>query len=286
MILERARYTFLVLTLFLSSCNKVELVQDVSQEQAHKIVAALHHEGITSQAEKQVGAGSRYTVRVKQSLYSEAVNLIIERGLPGKPREEFSEIVRQKGLIPNSRDIEKLRLDHALSVQVEEMLLRIPGVQSVRAVVRAHFVFEQKPAGASLVLTVKPNIAVAADEVLDIVSSAVPTLQKEQIHLSLHTSKDNSSIKSQQLGVLHEGGKVVRVPLTKFLFDWRVSEADHNSLALFLAAILVFVGFVGAVIGYWLAYLKRPTTRFAEDELPHLRTNVLKLDSSQTQSME
>ncbi len=280
-------------TMLLTGCNKTELVQDISQKQAHEIVSLLSSRGIYSRAEKQTGAGSNYTVTVKERHYAAAIDLMNDHDLPGKPKENFADLVRQKGLMPNSRDMEQLRLDHALAVQLEEVIARLPEVLEVKAIVRYHFRFgniSEKP-GASVLVTVRPEVgrdvqdeaySKVRDEVRQIVSSAIPALPKEHIYLSIQSAveHDGSDIMNGEIGILNENGKVATLPLTTFLFGWHVSEEDHNALSLFLALFLIFTACVGGLIGYWAAFVRAGggSSEAARDyELPGIRTNVLKI---------
>ncbi|MCB0332783.1 MAG: hypothetical protein KDD55_04740, partial [Bdellovibrionales bacterium] len=103
----------ILLSLCLSGCGDVPVARGITQSQANEIVAVLSHHGIYAFADKQVGVGDSYDVEVKKSYYTRAVDLLHAKGLPAKTPERFSDLIAQKGIIPDSREVEALRLDHA-----------------------------------------------------------------------------------------------------------------------------------------------------------------------------
>ena len=141
--LERSKHLAFILLFCcgcLTGCGDVDLVSDVSQSKANQIVALLSQNGVEAMATRASGGRGRYTVDVDRSSYSRAVTLISEAGLPGEDEQSFSDLVTSHGMLPNSREIEALRVDRALGLELEEQLRAHPGVVAARVVVRMNFV--------------------------------------------------------------------------------------------------------------------------------------------------
>ncbi len=164
----------LVVLLLLSSallcgCNTVAVQDELTQEQATEIVAALSSQGVSAFAQRETGGRGRYRVEVKRGAYSDAIQILHERGLPSESRATFSELIAPRGLVPDSREIEALRLDRALAAELEEALENNPAVASARVVVRVssvpmEFAGEAERSGVSVSLRIRPGTEVTESE--------------------------------------------------------------------------------------------------------------------------
>lgn len=239
--------------LLAAGCSDVPVVQDVNQRQANEIVAVLHSNGILSRAEKQIGAGERYRVEVGSRNYSQAIGLLHERGLPGKPEAVFEDIISSSSFVPDSREIENLKLDRALALQSEEMLENHPAVASARAVVRYHFKSDAPRPSASVLLRTHPAAELSKENVFELIEKVLPGMEQDDIRIVL-VSDHRAEQKGKQIGVLQEKGSAVAVPLTRFLFGLRVSSEDYRSLIFVVFGIVVVIGVAATLLGYWLAY--------------------------------
>lgn len=267
--IDRLRAVFFVLlTAVLIGCNSVDIAEDLTQTQANEIVSLLNSKGIASVAQKETGGKARYSVEVKRSFYSQAVSLLAEKGLPSEHKETFSEISASHGLLPNSREMEALRLDHALAIELEETLQNHPSVASAKVMARLHFLKDNAPAGVSVVIQERAGAKLDPDEIVQIVLRGVPGIKKESIYISTHLPPEDNIVNSND-GVFNAKGRVIRVPLVPFLLAWRVPEDDYSGLALTLSGCIVLVALVGALVGYWYGYFQQ-TKRIFETDLPDL----------------
>ncbi len=256
-----------LLSFCLTGCGDVPVARGVTQSQANEIVAVLSHHGIYAIADKQVGVGDTYDVEVKKSYYTRAVDLLHSKGLPAKAQERFSDLIAQKGIIPDSREVEALRLDHALGVQLQEMLDNLPGVLSSRAIVRVNFLRGDSEPGASVVLQLREGADVDEAEIRDLIAKTVPGLGVESVHLSPHTRIEPGNNLLEE-GAFNDDGTVVRVPLTSFFFRWRVPEEDYTGLTMSIVVFVFLVGIVGGMVGYWYGFIQREARSQFEGDIP------------------
>lgn len=250
------RALMLAALLLLVGCSDRPVAEDMTQRQANRIVAVLNQHGISAVADRGRGGRARYTVSVESGVYSQAVAILHERGLLEEPEIGFRELVAQQGLIPSSRKIEALRLDHAIALELEETLRSLPGIEEAKVLVRLHSVDRDQSPGVSVVVQHLPEHSPAEAELLDLVQRGVPGVEATGVHLAIHQAPSKSLV---QLGggVFMEKGTVVHVPLVPFLAAWRVPEDDYVGLALTLVGCLLGIGAIGGLIGFWFGYYKK-----------------------------
>lgn len=267
------RTALCALILSLAGCNTVDVQEDLTQEQATEIAATLNNAGISATVDKESTGRGKYRVIVKRSSYSSALTLMHERGLPSEPRASFRDMIASRGLVPDSREVEALRLDRALAAEIEETIQNDPAVTAARVIVRMNSLpsgglSEEKP-GVSALLRVRPNKQINEVAVREVIARAIPGVSPEKIFISVSKAEEEATQVSIE-GVDRQGdGKMVRVPLTDFLWAWRVPEDDYNSLALGLVMGIVMVFTLGAVIGVSAGAYRR--ARASEPSNPSMR---------------
>jgi len=231
------------------------------------MIAVLHSNGIGATAEKATGGGKgRYTVKVSSDNYSQAISVLESKGLLDKEAPTFTETIASQGLIPNSREMENLKLDYALSLRVEELLANDPSIEQVKVVVRQHSLREEEEPAVSVTLQERQLGSVNREEVQGLVSGAVPGIPLERINISLHES-DMPLEGASVVGALNKDGKVVAIPLERFLYMVRVSKDDYDTLVVGIMLLLLVFAIVGALVGYWLGFYQH-SKRIFESELP------------------
>ncbi len=271
-----------ILLTFLVGCNYVPVAEDLSQRQANEVIAALNDRGIGSYAERGTGSRANYKVEVKRGFYSQAKSVLFELQLPSEDKLTFADLTTQKGLVPNSREIESLRVDRALAVQVEDLLNAISQVQEARVVVRAKSLETGQSPSVSVVIKERKGTVVDPAEVVRIVSKTVPGINIDQISLYKAQQYDSKVVVSDS-GVYNAAGKVVAVPLTPFLHSYRVPEGDYNGLAITFAAFLVLTGAIGFLVGRWLGLVKDAEKREVS-RLPTISTRTFAVDRERDSS--
>lgn len=273
---ELPRVLVLVLCLLVAGCSSTPVAHDLTQTQANQIVSLLNQHGIGAIANRESGGRGRFTVHVKRDHYAQAVALMTEKGLPGEHELSFAELVAGQGLLPASREMEALKLDHAIAAEIEELLREHPSVTTARAVVRLNAVKDPADTAVSLVIQEKSGESIDKLEMVEIVSRAVPGIAKEKVFVSTHKSPSSEIFTSDE-GVMRSDGRVLRVPLVPFLLAWRVPTEDYNTLAFAIIACFMVIGMIGGVIGYYYGYSQHGKSVMGGD-LPDLKPRTLKLD--------
>ena len=257
--------------LVLSGCTeRQELLSGTDGYQSIEILVALLRSGVDAHREKLTsGTSERYRITVSEKDYPRALELLKESGLAEKTRDVDSEIdslIQQKGFTPNSQDLANIRLDQALGLRLERLLVALPGVVQAKVLVRAYL--QQvvragdppaKPA-ASIVLRYTSqtgNLPFAATEIRDLAVQSVPGLDPADVKVTtLRVVLPGSSSLFASLQDESKSGPSF-VPLHK-LFLFRVPEEDRK-IAL-LQIMFYLVAFCAAGLGagvFWGAHRTR-----------------------------
>lgn len=262
--------------LLLSGCNTVPVAEDVSQSQANEMVAILNDHGISAVASRESGGKGKYSVDVKRSYYSQAVSLLHEKGLPGERKPTFGELIAQNGLIPNSREMDALKLDHALATEVEEMLQNHPGIAAARVIVRLNFLKTAQEPAASVIVQQKPGAGISPEQLAPVITQIIPGIKNENVSVTVVSAVADDEVSGSE-GVFNIKGKVLRVPLAPFLFFWRVPEDDYTQIVLILFGCVAVVACVGAIFGYWYGYYQH-SKQYFDTTLPEVVPRAPKYD--------
>ncbi|MQA40730.1 type III secretion system inner membrane ring lipoprotein SctJ [Rugamonas aquatica] len=114
------------LAILLSACSaRVELLAQVSEDQANDVLAALINRGIS--AEKQAGKEGLVSVRVAQTQVAEAIGIMRSQGLPHPAHARMGEVFKKEGLISSPLE-ERARMVYALSQELAGTISHIDGV--------------------------------------------------------------------------------------------------------------------------------------------------------------
>ena len=244
----------LVLLCGLSACDNLPVAQDLSQQDANQIVAVLTSYGIRAETSSSGNGRGNYVVGVQDTDYTAAISILNEQNLPARSR--FNELVQQHGLIPNSRELESLRVDHARSVEIEEMLQTDPAVYSASVVVRQASREEGLAPGIAVMLRARPGQVVDAAKVREMILPLVPGATPEAIVVSVFAS-DGAAGGYQAEGAQNRSGKVIRLPLAPFIFGLRVVEDDYQKLAISVLALVLGAALLAALLGYSYANFRK-----------------------------
>lgn len=247
----RTIFMSLAVALLLSGCGDATLRDSLSQEQANEVVAALVERGIRAEVTRESGKG-KYRVGVKRGNYSEAVTILNQLRLPSEPRSSFSDLIASRGLMPDPRELEALRLDRALAAELEEALESIPAVAQARAVIRLNSVQNSADTGkgAAVLITRKPGAELREEDLRPILDRSLPGLDPSQIVVQFYESGTTDPVGGVSQGVERTSvGGIRKVPLTEFLWIWRVPEDEYNSLAGWLMLGIIGVFVLGLSVG-------------------------------------
>lgn len=265
------RLVLLAVCASLIGCGSTPVAQDLNQSQANEIVALLTTRGIPAVAHKETGGKGLFAVQISPDDYGAAVTLLHERGLPSETRTTAQELLAPQGIIPSSREMEALRLDHALAAQIEEMLQSHPSISKARGVVRLNFLKDGQNPSASLVVELKSAAPVLSDaDVAAIVMSALPGISRESVSIQLAPAlQDPDSSGPRNIAQAE--------PMVEFLWFWKVPQSEYLGLALFFSGALILVGLVAAGLGYWVCLFYR-TRGSVESSIPEVFPKSLRFD--------
>lgn len=242
-------------------CASERIASDIDQKQANEIVAVLNDKGIVAYARQSSNAQGRYAVEVDRSDYSIAISILHELGLPRESSPSFYQITQQKGFIPNSREVEAARLDYALSLEIEEKLKSIAGVESVKAVVRSNIIKDQQTPSASVIVQIKPGTQLNAESVAEIVKLMVPGLSQERTLVWIR-DVEIKDVAISDKGVSRViGGAIVHRPLVPFLKIFEVPQGDSKLLATAFIGCMCLAGFLCFLVGYAFGGRSQPSSR-------------------------
>jgi len=245
-------YPLILAAVLICGCNTVPVAEEVDQRQAVEITAWLNSHGIAATATKE---RKGYAVKVRRSAYSQAISLISQKRLPSELKMSFKQLVGEPGIIPSSREVEAMRLDHAMALELEEMLENHPAVSSAKVVVRINFRGQSPAPGVSVVIQQRPGAEVALEQIRKLVSAAAPGVSQENIQIAVAPVEKEGGVVAE-VGKFHQDGKVLSVPLAPFLF-WRVPEGSLTVMAITFVGISLLALLVGMLAGYALGTLRR-----------------------------
>ncbi|NMC62723.1 MAG: hypothetical protein GYA55_06085 [SAR324 cluster bacterium] len=237
----------------LLACQGEQIGSGLDQAQANHMVAVLNAHGIASVSKKEGGGKGNFAVWVDRSDRGEAAALIDEKGLLQRGEASLEDLLSNQGLLPGSRDIDQLKLDRALAVQLEKLLMNLPGVYSARVVVRQNFLPEGAKPSVSVVLEGDFRKGLSKEELITLARQVLPGIETEQIMVSMHRSYAADAL-AEEIGVLNIKGRPIPLALASFLGWWRVPKDDYTSLALALVGLLIACAFIGVIVGYWYGY--------------------------------
>ena len=270
------RVVVLIFILLLASCRAVPVAEDLNQTEANQIVALFNTRGIASYSKRETSGKPVYSVEVDRSYYALAKNLLAERNLPGPRKAGIDELLEPQGFLPNTREMEALRLDHALAREVEEVIVVHPLVTNVKVIVRNHSAQQPSERGASIfVETVSGNV-LDRSELIEIVARALPGISKDKIYIKSESlvAEDNTTVEQ---GLYNKEGKLVRVALVPFLFNWHVPESDYNAMVIVLIICFIILAMIGGLVGYWFGYYQH-SKNYIDMGLPDMGPRSLRLE--------
>jgi type III secretion protein J len=107
----------------------MELYANLDQKQANEIIATLFRHGIP--AERIVGKNGRYTVKVDEQRFAEAVSILERNGLPRQEFASLGDVFKKEGIVASPVQ-ERAQMIYALSQELARTVSDIDGVLSAR----------------------------------------------------------------------------------------------------------------------------------------------------------
>jgi type III secretory pathway lipoprotein EscJ len=271
---------------FLLACNDQDLALGLQQSQAIEIVALLHEHEILATAQKEKGGRNTFAVTVDNNQYHQAMSILQSKSLPKVAELSFDDLVSQRSILHNSRDIDALRLDKALALELQDTLKAFPAVVDVKVIVRNKFTDINTNRGVSVFLTLKAGEQMSQAKLFPIVERAVPGINKSNIIISTEEIAVekiiNNSLATERAVTKNSASEV---ELVKFLI-WQVPKEHFTEITLISILTLILALVVGIIFGYGYSSVRHEQTRrtgfegLPEPEIMSLRISDLGVDKN------
>ena len=154
-----------MLVFFLCGCGRVELYQDLTEEETNEILVLLAENNIKAGKKKiTIQNEVSYTVDVREADMAKARSLLMQHNLPRRKELGLTGVYKDKGLIPTP-DEQKARFLLALKGEIINSLERVPQIVDADVVLNVPTKDEfasadkqkmERPT-ASVVIRVKPD---------------------------------------------------------------------------------------------------------------------------------
>ena len=254
--------------LLLTACNEKEIVQDLNQKQAQEIVTALAEQGIDANVNKGKGAQAKFSVAVAERNFTEAVAILHYNSLPKVQEPGLNDILESRGFLPNSKELESLRIERALAAELESMIRVLPTVQEVKAVVRrAAFSGMGPPAPTQLsVLITSTNPSeINTESLRSLIMNLVQGVTEQSMVIDIQQARQLASTDRQ--GIMRaEGGQKIAVPIRSFLGWFRIAADDYDRLIFLLSVVLSVFLLLGVILGFMFGFLGRKVVSSRAEE--------------------
>lgn len=266
---------FLIFILLLTSCRSVEIAENLNQYQTHRIITELNTRGISSYSMSSKAKKGSFSVFVNRSDRLPAIAIINNNELLPKPDNDFNELTKSKGFLPNSRAVENLRLDKALSLDIENILSNHPLIDTVKVIVRVNYVDKDSQPSVSAIITTKENKELEANDVTPLIINSIPGVTEDKVTV-LVNSMDVENYSNQLYGLTNQAGKILPRALVPFLM-WEVPEGVDFELGLAILVLLI----IGLLLGYLLGYFsKKGVAQGNVTRLPDSGKSALRIDDT------
>jgi type III secretion protein J len=117
--------------LVLTGCAREDLLHDLTEPEANRILMALEEEGIRGEKASDETTESRWKVVVRKNAASAARRVLADHGLPRSRTPGFDEILAKGGMISTAAE-ERALLLHALAGELARTVQAIEGVIDAR----------------------------------------------------------------------------------------------------------------------------------------------------------
>ncbi len=178
-----------LVALALAGCGDVDVVQSVSEADAHRAVSALERAGVAARYEATAGAqrSATYRVRVAPSQVARAVATLNDVGLPRSEQPGFAASWGERSLV-TSRAEERARAAQAIAGELARTLEGLDGVRSARVHIATRDDADldgegaqRHPTASVLVLHASAAPPVEASQVRALVAAAVEGMRPDDV---------------------------------------------------------------------------------------------------------
>lgn len=231
-----------LLLMSLAACNEESLYSDLSEQEANEMIAELMMAGMS--ASKQKGKGNRYGVAVSADVFSSAVQLLQNRGLPRQRYDSLGEVFAKEGFVSSPLE-ERARLNHALSQEIASTLSSIDGV----VLARVHLAVPPKndltdtiaPASASVFVKHRSGVDItgSVSQIKALVVNGIENLPYENVTVALFESANHNALQDSQAGNVPSRSALDTHQLSMLPMDANAAWAGILALFGMLAVVLL-----------------------------------------------
>lgn len=277
--IKRNNPFFLLLIIFsqlLSACtSKEEVASNLNIGQAIEVLLSLKHAGISAEKVKSGnGKNEKYLVTVPADDYLKSIEILHEFNLPKKETETVEALTAQEGFAPNIKEISGLRLDRALALEVERLILGLAGIVDARVVIRSNLISPEQlnanplqsqilnKAKATVVIkfnTIAANFSPNTElKIRSMITQIVPTINPDDILITALKVNLDSELKFGALPSADGKSEIMALAQVDLL-PIIVPVQQKNQVRAFLIVLMGIFVFCGIFIGWWLGFLfKKP----------------------------
>jgi len=244
-------FVSLLTLLGLIACGQETVVDELSQEQAIKVVSGLAHAGISATHSRASGRGASYVVRVRSRDLSRALQVVDLLGMSSLGEDPIEQLTRQRGFIPNSPEVQAKRLDRALAIEIERLVEALPAVidAQVSGSSGSANASQTEPSATVVVRLLEDRVPreYSAVEVQRLVQNVVPGLREDRIQ-----------VQAVELDLGLSAGAGTSLGLERvFLLNFEVPRAQLRNAQERIVLMGVILLVSGGILGFALGSLRR-----------------------------
>lgn len=263
--MKRIQYTLLVIIFLslgcLAGCGKETVYQELSEQDANEILVVLFKNGIDASKTKiESSQEVSYTVSVSKDDLQKSRRILVENNLPRRRALGFSEICKEKGLIPTPEE-EKCRKLLALKGEIINSLEKIPGVIEADVVLNIPVVSEfstetqagKKPT-ASAIVKARRDAAyeISESRLQRFISNAVENLDPRDVSVIINLVE--SPQQAVAAGPLPTTGPALAGAKLATIAGLTLEEQSVNRFKIYAAVMLVLL--IGVSAGLIINVIK------------------------------
>ncbi|KVU59699.1 YscJ/HrcJ family type III secretion apparatus lipoprotein [Burkholderia ubonensis] len=171
----------------LAGCSK-NLYENLSEQDANEMIAALFEDGIDASKQRS-GNGKHWMVTVRNSQFAGAIEILRDRGLPREKRDDLGVLFRKDGLVSTPTE-ERVRFLYGLSQELSSTIAAIDGVIVARVQIvlpnNDPLAQEVKPSSASVFIKYRADSSVGkiVPQIKTLVVNSVEGLTYERVSVT------------------------------------------------------------------------------------------------------
>ena len=193
-------YLFFATSALAFGCE-AELLSNVEEGHANRVLAALHQARIPASKAKQGAASGGFSVRVREDDLGAAVTVVAAQGLGGQMPQGLNALYDEAGLVPSASQ-DAARLAAALGGELAQTISAMKGVLAARVHVapspprgRA----PHPPGEASVYIRSDKDAMVSKPAVQTLVAGAVPGLEADGVRVVVEQVPTENKVSAHAL---------------------------------------------------------------------------------------